>query len=97
MLNSENCQKRILDADYTPLNIEEFPNGQDHLSNLEKEVLMKLLQANSALFEGGLGTMKMDLVSLEKHQQQWLQTIQWQGLSHITYTYDTTTTKKLTD
>jgi hypothetical protein len=36
MLNAENCQKRILDANCTPLNIEEFTNGQDHLSNLEK-------------------------------------------------------------
>jgi hypothetical protein len=50
MLNAENHQKRILDANYTPLNIEEFTNGQDHLSNLEKEVLMKLLQANSTPF-----------------------------------------------
>jgi hypothetical protein len=65
MLNSENCQKRILDANYTPINIEEFTNGQDHLSNLEKEMLMKLLQANSTLFEVGLGTIKMDPVLLE--------------------------------
>jgi hypothetical protein len=64
MLNAENCQKHILDANYTPLNIEEFTNGQD-LSNLEKETLMKLLLANSTLFEGGLGTIKVDPVSLE--------------------------------
>jgi regulator of sirC expression with transglutaminase-like and TPR domain len=33
MLNAENCQKRILDANYTPLNIEEFTTSQNHLSN----------------------------------------------------------------
>jgi hypothetical protein len=65
MLNAENCQKRILDANYTPLNIEEFKNGQEHLSNLEIEMLMKLLLANSTLFKGGLGTIKMDPVLLE--------------------------------
>jgi hypothetical protein len=65
MLNVENCQKRILDANYTPLNIEEFTTSQDHLSNPEKEMLMKLMLANSTLFEGGLGTIKMDPVLLE--------------------------------
>jgi hypothetical protein len=44
MLNAENCQKRILNANYAPLNIEEFITSQDHLSNLEKEMLKKLLQ-----------------------------------------------------
>jgi DNA integrity scanning protein DisA with diadenylate cyclase activity len=51
MLNTENHQNHILDANYSPLNIEEFTNGQDHLSYLEKEMLMTLLQANSTLFE----------------------------------------------
>jgi hypothetical protein len=46
MLNAENRQKHILDADYTPLNIEQFTNGQDHLNNLEKDMLIKLLIAN---------------------------------------------------
>jgi hypothetical protein len=65
MLNAENCQKRILDANYTPLNIEEFTTSQNHLSNLEKEMLKKLLIANSTLFKGGLGTIKMDPALLE--------------------------------
>jgi hypothetical protein len=65
MLNAENRQKRILDDNYTPLNIEEFTTSQNHLSNLEKEMLKKLLLANSTLFEGGLETVKMDPVSLE--------------------------------
>jgi hypothetical protein len=65
MLNAENCQKRILDTNHTPLNIEEFANGQDHLSNLEKEMLRKMLQVTSTLFEGGLGTIKMGPVLLE--------------------------------
>jgi hypothetical protein len=65
MLNAENCQKRISNASYTPLNIEEFTNGQDHLSNLEKDMLMKFLLANSTLFKGGLRTIKMDPVLLE--------------------------------
>jgi hypothetical protein len=64
MLNAENCQKRILDPNYTPLNIEEFTTSQNHLSNLEKEMLKKLLIANSTLFEGGLGTIEMDPVLL---------------------------------
>jgi hypothetical protein len=48
-----------------PLNIEDFTTSQNHLSDLEKEMIMKLMQGNSTLFKGGLGTIKMDPVLLE--------------------------------
>jgi hypothetical protein len=57
MINAENCQNAFFRC--FPLNIKEFTNGQDHLSNLENEILMKLLLANSTLFKGGLLTVKM--------------------------------------
>jgi hypothetical protein len=65
MLNAESCQKRILDANYTHLDTEEFTTGQGHLSTLEKEMLKRFLQANSTLFKGGLETIEMDPVLLK--------------------------------
>jgi hypothetical protein len=82
MLNAENHQKRILDANYTSLNIEKFTNGQDHLSNLENEILIELLQANLTTFEGGMRTIEMDLAALELNNNN-------DGIPHVHY--DTTT------
>ena len=62
---AESRQKRILDADYSKVDIDEYIETLDHLSLSEKVRLNQTLQAHPTLFGGGLGTLKVRPVHLE--------------------------------
>jgi hypothetical protein len=58
-------QSRILDADYSAVDIAEHINSLQHLTSTEKNKLIKTLQSYPAVFQGGLGTLKIKPIHLE--------------------------------
>ena len=63
--DAESRQKRILDADYSHVDMQTYVEELTHLSGDEKHKLKKVLQSHPTLFGGGLGTLKIKPVSLE--------------------------------
>ena len=54
---AENRQKRILDADYKAVDIDEYVTSLSHLKDDEKAKLAQLLKKHTSLFGSGLGTL----------------------------------------
>ena len=65
LLEAESRQKRILDADYSKVDIKGFVSELDELSTHEKDLLYKVLRSHGTLFGGGLGTLNVPPVHLE--------------------------------
>jgi hypothetical protein len=61
----EGRQKRILDADYSQVDIDTHVRELDHLSTDEKSQLTTVLKSHPTLFGGGLGILKIKPISLE--------------------------------
>ena len=52
---AEERQARILDADYSKIEMDEYIQTLDHLDSSQKELLLSTLKQFSQLFGGGLG------------------------------------------
>jgi Reverse transcriptase (RNA-dependent DNA polymerase)/RNase H-like domain found in reverse transcriptase len=62
---AEERQSRILDADYSKVDIAQHVSVLDHLNSEEKRVLTEMLNQFPVLFGGGLGTLLVRPVHLE--------------------------------
>ena len=62
---AEDRQKRILDADYSQVEIDGYVKELTYLNTEEKDLLKRVLEAHPTLFGGGLGVLKVRPVSLE--------------------------------
>ena len=62
---AENRQREILDADYSPVDIDETVDGLKHITNEIKQKLKPILKKTPNAFKGGLGTLKIKPVHLE--------------------------------
>ena len=62
---AEECQKQILDADYTAADINKYISSLPHLSEGEKSKIAHMLQNHKSLFGGGLATLNVKPVRLE--------------------------------
>mgnify|MGYP002063084857 CR=1 FL=1 len=61
----EERQSRILDADYSTVDIDEHIDELKHLNLEEKKLLKEMLKRHTELFSGGLGTLNIKPVKLE--------------------------------
>jgi hypothetical protein len=62
---AEDRQKRILDADYSAVEIDEYIAELTHLSPAEKSELKNVLERHPSLFRGGLGVLDIKPIHLE--------------------------------
>ena len=62
---AEERQNRILDANYTAIDLDEKVNAMSELSAHQKEQLIKTLKKFPELFSGGLGTIDIEPIHLE--------------------------------
>ena len=62
---AETRQARILDADYSKVDIEDYVRDLEHLTEEEKQKLTQILLKYDLLFGGGLGTLNIPPVHLE--------------------------------
>lgn len=62
---AEERHSRILDADYSKVDVEGYVNELDQLNDKEKLLLIKTLSQFDELFSGGLGTLNVKPVHLE--------------------------------
>ena len=62
---AEERQQKILDADYSQVDIDEYVNSLSDLTTVEKEQLKFLLHKHPKLFQGGLGILDVPPVHLE--------------------------------
>ena len=62
---AEARQNRILDADYSAIDLNDYAHTNQHLSREQQEHLVCLLQKYPKLFRGGLGVLKIRPVHLE--------------------------------
>ena len=62
---AESRQKRILDADYQAVDIDEYVSSLTHLNDDEKQKLARTLRKYTRLFGGGLGTLNIKPIRLE--------------------------------
>jgi transposase InsO family protein len=62
---AESRQKRILDADYKAVDIDDYISSLPHLNDKDKAKLIKMLTKHQRLFGGGLGTLKIKPIRLE--------------------------------
>jgi hypothetical protein len=65
---AEARQERILDADYSKVDIDEHVNSLSHLTKEQKDILTKTLKKRTQLFSGGLGTLNVKPVHLELNE-----------------------------
>jgi hypothetical protein len=63
--DAESRQSRVLDANYSAVDIDEHVNGLDHLAPEQKEQLVAMLKRHPTLFGGGLGTLNIKPIHLE--------------------------------
>ena len=65
---AEERQAKILDADYSKIELEDYVQSLKHLSNNEQTSLLTTLRQFPTLFGGGLGKLNVDPIRLEiKH------------------------------
>ena len=62
---AETRQARILDADYSKVDIDEYVDELPHLADKQKQQLKETLNKHKQLFSGGLGTLNVRPVHLE--------------------------------
>ena len=65
VMEAEERQARILDANYSKVDIEEYVNTLDYLNTEERQDLLALLLEFPILFGGGLGSLKIKPIHLE--------------------------------
>jgi hypothetical protein len=65
ILEAEERQLRILDANYDAVDIREYVKEIKHLSNDERSALYQILEHHKKLFSGGLGILNVKPVHLE--------------------------------
>jgi hypothetical protein len=65
LMKVEARQKRILDADYSKVDLKEFTSELSHLNASEQTMLHNVLYKYDTLFGGGLGTLDVKPVHLE--------------------------------
>ena len=63
--HAEDRHNRILDADYTAVDMESYVEELKHLTHKEKQMLLTVLAKSKRLFKGGLGTLNIRPVRLE--------------------------------
>ena len=61
----ERRQSRILDADYSAVDTNDFVNELDYLSTEQQSKLVDLLDEYPDLFKGGLGTLNIKPIHIE--------------------------------
>ena len=61
----EDCQSKILDADYSATDVDEFVKSLKHLNSKEQQLLKTTLDKHPELFSGGLGTLKIRPLKIE--------------------------------
>ena len=62
---AEQRQQKILDADYSAVDIDDYVNGLTELTTVEKEQLKHMLKRHPKLFQGGLGVLNVPPVHLD--------------------------------
>ena len=62
---AEQRQQKILDADYSAVDIDNYVNGLPELTTVEKEQLKHMLKRHPKLFQGGLGVLNVPPVHLD--------------------------------
>jgi hypothetical protein len=62
---AEERQNRILDADYSKVELKDYTDSLDYMSKSEQEKLREVLSQFPTLFGGGLGRLKIDPIHLE--------------------------------
>ena len=62
---AEERQARILDADYSKVEMNDYIDTLDHLDSTQKETLLSTLKQFTELFGGGLGRLNIDPIHLE--------------------------------
>ena len=62
---AEARQKRILDADYSALDLDDYAHLETHLSKEQQEQLIRSLRKYPKLFRGGLGVLKVPPVHFD--------------------------------
>jgi hypothetical protein len=62
---AEECQSRILDADYSKVDIKQYISELTHFKSEEKKALTETLHQFPVLFGGRLGTLKVRPIHLE--------------------------------
>ena len=62
---AEARQKRILDADYSKVDLEAYIEELKHLNKEERSLLQKVLSSHPTLFGGGLGQLNINPIHLE--------------------------------
>ena len=62
---AEERQARILDADYSKVEIDTYVDSLDHLDSVQKKDLLATLQQFPTLFGGGLGKLHIEPIQLE--------------------------------
>lgn len=62
---AEERQKRILDADYSAVDIDAHVDGLEELNPTQKELLKSILHKHKPLFQGGLGVLNIKPIHLE--------------------------------
>jgi len=62
---AEERQNRILDANYSKVDINEYVDNLRHLNTQEKRLLKETLNSHKNLFQGGLGTLNIKPIHLE--------------------------------
>jgi transposase InsO family protein len=65
LMEAETRQKRILDADYSKVDMQGYVAELEHLSTSEQKLLLEVLQSHDTLFGGGLGELKIKPIHLE--------------------------------
>jgi hypothetical protein len=66
---AENWQKRILDADYTAVDIDDYIASLPHLNAVEQQQLATLWKSHDKLFGGGLGTYHASLIRTDRRRK----------------------------
>ena len=65
LAEAEKRQNRILDADYSQVQLDEFVRELKHLTIEEQTMLLKVLKSHPTLFGGGLGVLNVKPIHLE--------------------------------
>ena len=73
---AEARQKRILDADYSAIDLDSYTHELKHLTNKQQNQLLATLRRFPKTFRGGLGVLKVPPVHLElrpmkKHEKPY--------------------------
>ena len=63
--DAEDRQSKILDADYSKVDLDDYIGSLKHLKSIEQQGLLKTLEQFPTLFGGGLGKLNIEPIRLE--------------------------------